>query len=106
VPLPQSAQGTRQKFDVGASVEYPTGRGRRLRYREGIAIPHNSTFGNAFGKAVALAGAAAGVIVFSHPASIMINLPTGVAETIPEDSMPTVETRWTLGDEVPPMSRH
>ena len=100
IPIQHEFQGTKQKFDVGASVEYLNGRGGRLRNREGLQIRHNSSFGNAFGKTLALAGAAAGVIVFNHPASVTLTLPSGVAEEVPPDAAPEVETLWVLGDDV------
>ncbi|HEX8325296.1 MAG TPA: hypothetical protein VF595_15450 [Tepidisphaeraceae bacterium] len=100
IPIPAAFQGTKQKFDVGASVEYPTGRGRRLRNREGFSIGHNSSFGDAFGKTLALAGAAAGTIVFKHPASVTLALPSGVADEVRPETAPEIETIWVLGDDV------
>ncbi len=38
IPLPERVQGKRQSFDVGASVEYPPGKGRTLRFRDGLAV--------------------------------------------------------------------
>ena len=96
-----AAQGTRQKFEVGAAVEYPAGRGRRLRFGEGVPLSHNSRFSGPFNTALTLAGAAAGMIVLSHPASAMLDLPAGVEEELDAPPAPRVETLWRLGD--PPL---
>jgi hypothetical protein len=97
IPLPPEAQGKTQTFEVGASVEYPEGRGNRLRFRDGVFVRANSNFGNAFGTALTVAGALGGAIVFSSPATVEISLPPNVAETVP-----TGQTRshviWKLGD--------
>ncbi|MCA9116964.1 MAG: hypothetical protein KDA79_17925, partial [Planctomycetaceae bacterium] len=75
VPLPHRLQGSTQKFEVGASVDYPAGRGRRLRFRDGIFLRSNTRFGSGFTTAVALAGAAGGMIALSRPATANIPLP-------------------------------
>src|SRR5688500_16359909 len=42
VPLSATIQGKRQSFGVGASVDFPYGRGRTLRFRDGIVVRANS----------------------------------------------------------------
>ena len=101
IAVPAVLQGTSQTFEAGASVEYPNGKGRRLRYRDGISLRSNSNFRNAFGTALSLAGAAAGLIVFSSPAKVTLSLPSAVATTVPGASVPLVETLWRLGDPTP-----
>lgn len=36
IPLPESVQGKRQSFEVGASVEYLQEKGKQLRFRDGL----------------------------------------------------------------------
>ena len=98
IPLAKELQGKRQSFEVGASVEYPQGKGTRLRFRDGIFLRSNSTFGNAFGTAVTLAGAATGQIVLSTPATATVVFPSNVAQDVPVNSKPKVQTLWKLGD--------
>ncbi len=98
VPLPKKLQGKRQSFAVGASVDYPQGKGNRLRFRDGIFLRSNSTFGNAFGTALTLASAATGQIVLVRPATATVALPSDVAEDISCDLNPDVRTLWKLGD--------
>jgi len=101
LPLPLAVQGKRQKFEVGASVHYPEGKGRMLRFRDGAVIRTNSNFGNSFGTALQVAGAMGGTLVLTRPASATVSLPIGVAEEIPDGIEPEVKTFWRLGD--PPL---
>jgi hypothetical protein len=98
VPLPAKLQGKKQAFEVGASADYPEGRGRRLRFREGLLLRANSNFGNTFGTVLAVAGAAGGMIVLNNPATVTFPMPVGVAEDIPFETEPEVKTLWKLGD--------
>jgi len=103
VPIAAAMQGKRQTFEVGASVDYPQGKGRALRFRDGIVIRANSNFGNAFGTALTVVGALGGTLVLSKPATLSIDLPVGVAEDTPEDLKPEIQTLWKIGD--PPLQR-
>jgi hypothetical protein len=101
VPLTKEVQGKRQSFEVGASVHYPQGKGRKLRFRDGIFLRANSQFGNSFATALTVAGALGGSIVLTKPATTTIVLPTGVAEELPANAKPEIFTLWKLGD--PPL---
>jgi len=94
VALPEKLQGKQQAFEVGASVAFPEGRGSRLRFRDGIFLRSNSNFGNAFGTAVVVAGAATGQLVLSRPATVKISLPSGVASELPASVTATDEVLW------------
>jgi hypothetical protein len=98
LPIPKKSQGKKQKFEVGASVEYPDGRGRRLRHRLATVVRANSKFGDAFRTGLVAAGALAGMVVLSSPASVVLHLPPDVAEDPPEGRDGVVETFWMLGD--------
>jgi hypothetical protein len=102
VSIPAELQGRSQKFDVGASVEYPDGRGKLLRFREGAVIRTNAEFGNTFHNALTVAGAFGGMIVISKPASVTFDLPDRVVDYIPDRMQVEVETIWQLGD--PPLA--
>lgn len=99
VSLPAGLQGRRQSFEVGASVEYPEGKGRRLRFGDGVTLRANSNFGNAFAVGLTVAGALTGQIVYTSPATVTIDLPNGVAEDVRDSVRPeAVDTLWKLGD--------
>jgi hypothetical protein len=101
IPIPEQLQGKRQSFDVGASVHYPEGKGRRVRFHDGLLIRTNTNFGNSFGTALTIAGAATGMIVWTKPATTTVALPAGVATDIPDNLVPEIKTLWRLGD--PPL---
>jgi hypothetical protein len=94
ISLPLQLQGKRQSFEVGASVEYPEGKGRRLRYRDGQFLRTNTNFGNAFATALTVAGALGGQIVLSSPATVTLQLPNTAVEQAPEEAAPQLQTLW------------
>jgi hypothetical protein len=101
VPVPHPFQGTRQSFEIGASVVYPEGRGRLLRFHDGLVVRSNSDFGNAFGTTLTAAGLLTGQLILSKPATITFALPGGVADSFPQEMPVQVEILWKLGD--PPL---
>ncbi len=98
IPIPGNVQGKRQSFEVGASVRYPDGRGRRVRFHDGVFLRSNTKFGDSFHTALMIAGAATGQLVLSRPATATVDLPLGVAEDIPDNTSPEIKTLWKLGD--------
>jgi hypothetical protein len=98
IPVPAKMQGTTQSFDVGASVEYPSGKGQRLRFRDGVLIRANTKFGDSTATVIALAGALTGHIVLSSPATVKMVLPSGVAERLDHSGAAQTSTLWRLGD--------
>jgi hypothetical protein len=98
VPLSKEFHGKRQSFEVGASVDYPQGKGRKLRFQDGIILRADSDFGNKFATAVAMAGVLTGHIMLTRPATAKFALPANVAEVIPPNMNPEMETLWRLGD--------
>ncbi len=101
VPIPEKLQGKRQSFEVGASVRYLEGRGRRIRFHDGVFLRSNTKFGDSFHTTLMLAGAATGQLVLSRPATATVDLPLGVTEEIPENMNPEIKTIWKQGD--PPL---
>lgn len=101
IPIPAKYQGKRQSFEVGASVEYPDGKGQRIRFRDGIFLRANTQFKDRLSTALVVAGAASGTLVFNKPAHVKIQLPAGVAEEISNNLPPQTQTLWQLGD--PPL---
>jgi hypothetical protein len=58
IPVPQEFQGKKLTFEVGVSISYPSGKGKRLRFADGIFLRTNSNFASSFQTAVTLVGAA------------------------------------------------
>ncbi len=84
-PIPIAYQGTTQLFDIGADISYPKRRGKLLRFREGIPVG-----GTVFPTMAGLA---------QTPARCELTLPSGVAESVPEDTQPIVKIIWHPGME-------
>ena len=101
LPIPNEFQGKSLTFEVGASVRYPKGKGKRLRFKDGIFIRANAEFGSSFQTALTLAGAATGSIVLWKPATVKVPMPTDVAEDVGL-CIPEANTLWRLGDDVLP----
>lgn len=98
IPLPANVQGKRQSFEVGASVWYPEGQGRRIRFHDGVFLRADTKFGDSFGTALNVAGAATGSILLSKPATATVALPDGVAEDLPRGLSPEIKILWQRGD--------
>jgi hypothetical protein len=98
IPIPEKLQGKRQSFEVGASVRYPGGKGRRVRFHDGAFLRANTDFGDSFGTALTMAGAAMGTIVLSQPATAKVQLPPDVAADLPDHFAPEIKTLWQLGE--------
>jgi hypothetical protein len=100
IAVDKKYQGNRQPFEVGASVEFPNGIGKRLRYAGGIAVTKNAKFGNPFQTGLTVAAALTGHIYLAGAVTTKLMLPDQCAEDIPE-MQPEMETLWKLGDELP-----
>jgi hypothetical protein len=95
LPIPQAGQGQTHKFRVYADVAYPEGRGRMLRFKEGAAV--GGTKADRNNLLLGLALLPFGVAYSTIPASVAIEVPTGVADTLPPNEHPTAQIFWQLG---------
>jgi hypothetical protein len=113
-PVPETLQGLKRNFQVGATVNYPEGKGKRLLKRDGLLLRTNADFTNRLNDFVQ-----AGMFVHApvthalssskrQPISSMlasVTFPTQVASSRLEvEKMlkdPEHKTIWKLGDPVP-----
>jgi hypothetical protein len=100
IGVPAEIQGRSAIFEVGASVEYPDGRGRTLRFKDGLVIRSNTRFRNTFATTLTVLGAMGGVIVWSSPATVTLALPANVQSKVPRDTAARSEIIWQLDDPV------
>jgi hypothetical protein len=100
--VPGALQGKKQSFDIGADVEYPSGHGAMLRFRDGMQVGGAKREG--WITITTLAGALGGIIVLSRPAKWTIRLPSGVDETVPKEAPILFATLWRPGDPPMPLS--
>lgn len=98
LPVPKQLQGKRQSFDVGASVRYPAGKGKQLRFRDGIIIRTDADFEDSFATAIAVTSVMTGHIVLHWPPAARVQLPTDVAEDLPGEPDFDIQMLWRLGD--------
>lgn len=93
--IPHSRQGTVQTLEVAAYVEYPYGRGKMLRFRDGANVG-NATV-DAWKTVGTVIAAMGGTIVIHRPAQLRLTLPVGVATEIDGDARITSQTLWRPG---------
>jgi hypothetical protein len=101
IAIPLDLQGSTQSFEIGASVHYPQGKGKQLRFGEGVVVRANAEFENPIGQGLFLAGAAAGAIALPHSATMKIALPDCVAPELKESPPTEVVVLWQLGHPMP-----
>ncbi|MCA9235478.1 MAG: hypothetical protein KDA44_08390 [Planctomycetales bacterium] len=98
LPISNKLQGQKQSFEVGASVRYPDGRGKQLRFADGLLLRTNSDFGNPFHSTLQAGYLLTGGIMLKRPAKVTTRLPSEVASEIPADVVGEVKVLWRLGD--------
>ena len=98
LPIPAKCQGTRQTFEVGASVFYHDGKGKRLRFHDGVFIGADTNFQDVFGTGLAVTALMTGSVVLTTPATISVDLPDDVAEEVEATIWPEIKTFWQFGD--------
>ncbi len=110
VAIPSIFQGRALLVDVRAATHYPDGGGQLLRFRNGVRVGRASKSG--LGSAAAAVGAAGitvamlatGVALHALRPIVTLSFPQGVAEAVPLDAQPLVETLWRPGDLVRPVA--
>ena len=98
-PVKAGQKGLGQKFSVGATVEYPAGKGKTLRFRDGITVRYNAEFRSTFGCVLFWLALYGGGIFWMTPASTTIPIPDGMTAAVFERMQLTVTELWRLGDD-------
>lgn len=98
--VPSTIQGKLQAFQVGATVEYPEGRGRMLRFGSAAAtsMRTNADFRAPFNRRLTIAAALGGMIFISRPPLFKIAVPSGVPEFPREPVATDSKVFWQLGE--------
>jgi hypothetical protein len=100
VPVSNRHQGKKLTLQIGASVSYPEGKGKKLRFREGSLLRYDAEFHSSSMEVLQVLYFFCGGLLFSFPTSVTFRLPAGVAESIPAGQGQRTRTLWKLGDEV------
>lgn len=98
-PIPPQLQGTKLTLNIYADVRYPEGRGKLLRYRNGVRV--RAASGDIVETGLFAAAALAGHIVIARTANITVKIPAGVSSTLPDASSSRTWILWKPGDPVP-----
>lgn len=98
IAIPKEVQGKRESFELGVSVDYPNGRGKRVRFREGLVVHRDSTFRNSVGTTITVLNALIGQIEWRSPDRLTLALPNDVTEELPPSAITTSRTLWRDGD--------
>ncbi len=101
LPAPQQFYGSAMTFQVGATVERASGWGKRVRFRQGMHISTEATFGSGFETGLQIAGLFAGAIVTKSRTTLTLDVPVDVQQSLPQDDDPTVTVLWEMGQ--PPL---
>lgn len=97
--IPHDLQGKTVSLSVYGGVKYPNGRGRLLRYRDGLRVGSVGT--DVWREGLQIAGALGGALVVSRPARIKLMLPSGISASRQETIVADTKTIWKLGDPIP-----
>ena len=101
IAIPNKCQGTRQTFQVGATIIYPDGKGRMLRFGSdrSVTVRSNADFCNPFYRRLTIAAALTGGILISRPARVTFLLPDNVLQHAPKENVISQKIIWQLGDD-------
>jgi hypothetical protein len=101
VAIPLKHQGKTVTFEIGADAEYPWGKGREVRFRNGRKIRHSSRFGSLAVVLQTFLHTLAGHFLMHSPATIRLALPTEVAEYLPESAVGDSHLLWSFSENEP-----
>lgn len=97
--IPEEIQGRTISLDVVAGVDYPEGKGRLLRFRDGTQV--GAIEMDFWREGLQITGAALGTIVLMDEAKIKFPIPSGVASSVEGDLTAHTTTLWQLGEPFP-----
>jgi hypothetical protein len=96
--IPENLQGKIVSLSLYAGVKYPNGRGKLLRFKDGLRVGAVGT--DVWREGLQIAGAIGGALVISRPARIKFTLPSGVSSSKQETISAETKTIWKLGDPI------
>ena len=101
VAIPRRHQGKTVTFEIGVDADYPLGKGREVRFRNGRTIRHNSRFRSLTVVVQAFLHLLVGHFFLHSPTAIRLTLPADVAEYVPDGAAGGSEMLWSLSENEP-----
>jgi hypothetical protein len=96
VAIPARHQGKWVTMEIGASTDYPLGKGEEVRFRAGRSVQNDSEFRYRPLNIRALPGSSLPGILIQTATTIRIALPSNVAEYVPDEETGHAEELWSL----------
>lgn len=96
-PFPTSLQGETQRFEIGATVTYPEGKGNRIRFENGMEGTVDAEFGGKMTNG-RIADLLAAILPLSSPAAVEFQLPTGNSESHSTSANAESQIYWQVGE--------
>ncbi len=97
-PFPTNLQSQTQRLEIGATVKYPSGKGRRIRFQAaGLVVETDSEFGGKLTNG-RFADFLAAILPLSTPPYVEFPLPSGNSASQPESAQPESQIYWQLGE--------
>ncbi len=101
VAIPRRHQGKTVTFEIGVDANYPLGKGREVRFRNGRTIRHNSRFRSLTVVVEGFVHLLLGHLFIASPARIRLTLPADVAEDIPDGAVGESQVLWSMSQNEP-----
>ena len=98
VALPLELQGRIAKFDVGADVTYPHGKGKMLRFKDGVVLRSDAKFCNNFAATTSVLALLGGMLMIHRPARVEAMMPCDVVVRLRGDEVQRTEILWPTDD--------
>jgi len=93
LPLPPNIKGKTVSLDVSASVKYPDGRGKLLRFRNGLQVGAADV--SFWKEGLQALGAAAGSLIVTQPARIKLSMPFDGDSAVTEATQVRSQSIWS-----------
>ena len=93
VPFPPNIKGKTASLDVSASVKYPDGRGKLLRFRNGLEV--GAADCSFWKEGLQALGAAAGSLIFTQPARMKLSVPFDGDSAVTEVTQVRSRSIWS-----------
>ncbi len=97
--IPAKCAGERIHLEIGATVRYPHGKGKQLRFQHHGSIGLNDKFTNRLQTALTILGALGGSLIWQTPERFEFTAPESLAPPQEQPAKTHLKVLWQYGDE-------